>query len=285
VTAELTDRRNTVADETEGVGSMAKRKEATGGRTITVWVVDPQNEQNTYPITVKLADLPTRRGSHRPGGSVSLSDETKGRVAAATVRLTGTGGQGVLVTGGFVLTAAHCINWDGRGGMALGDHYLEPVRARDRTQFRLSPLAVEPVADMAVLGAPDNQVFPDDDDAFQEWCERTAAVPLSTRTLDVDESLGVHIRTHQGKWITGTLTRHGIPNTPPSGVVWLEADSPVRSGTSGGPVVDGAGRLVGVISWSGEGGSGKCQGMIPVAHLALPRWVVDQIAAAQGVGD
>src|SRR5260370_22832998 len=38
-------------------------------------------------------------------------------------------------------------------------------------------------------------------------------------------------------------------------------------------VVDSSGRLVGVISNFGEVAAGeKCVGMLPIAHLALPRW-------------
>ena len=42
-------------------------------------------------------------------------------VEKATVRLTGKGGQGVLVPGGLIVTAAHCVNWYLEGGMAMGD--------------------------------------------------------------------------------------------------------------------------------------------------------------------
>jgi hypothetical protein len=41
------------------------------------------------------------------------------RVINATVRLKGRGGQGVLVTGGFILTAAHCMELSLDGGLGL----------------------------------------------------------------------------------------------------------------------------------------------------------------------
>ena len=57
-----------------------------------------------------------------------LIDESRRRVERATVRLVERGGQGVLVPGGFILTATHCINWCGTGMMALGEVYpAEPV--------------------------------------------------------------------------------------------------------------------------------------------------------------
>jgi hypothetical protein len=39
--------------------------------------------------------------------------DTDSRVVNATVRITKLGGQGVLVAGGFILTATHCITWSG----------------------------------------------------------------------------------------------------------------------------------------------------------------------------
>lgn len=51
--------------------------------------------------------------------------DTDSIVANATVRISGLVGQGVLVPGGFILTATHCIQWNGEGGWALGDYFVE----------------------------------------------------------------------------------------------------------------------------------------------------------------
>ena len=45
----------------------------------------------------------------------------KAKVARATVRFAKQGGQGVIVPGGLIVTAAHVIAWVGTGGMAFGD--------------------------------------------------------------------------------------------------------------------------------------------------------------------
>ena len=86
------------------------------------------------------------------------------RVEKATVWLPNNEGQGVLVTGPdnglafnkWIATAAHCIHHDSKGGMVLGDYYLEKVRIKDE-EHTVRPLAVEPVNNIAVLGAPDDQ--------------------------------------------------------------------------------------------------------------------------------
>jgi hypothetical protein len=68
-------------------------------------------------------------------------------------------GQGVLVPGGFIITATHCINWDGEGTMVLGDHYVERIKASNGATYKVSPDAVEPMLDIAALGAPYKLVF------------------------------------------------------------------------------------------------------------------------------
>jgi Trypsin-like peptidase domain len=205
----------------------------------------------------------------------------KGRVAEATVRIEKVGGQGVLVPGGFILTAAHCIEWDGSGGMALGDYYIETVKTKRGDILRVGPWAADPVSDMAVLGPLDDQAFGEDCAAFEEWTEATAAVPVTDVILNAGDSLPVEILSHDRGWIGGTVTRYGLGGTPRSGCVCLETTKEINGGTSGGPVVDSAGKLVGVVSNVSEGGRFGFNGAIPIANLALPRWVWALISTAE----
>jgi len=80
---------------------------------------------------------------------------TDDRIVAATVQLPKRGGQGVLIRGGLVMTAAHCIEWNADGGMAMGDWQVETVETACGKSFRMHPVFVEPRSDIALLGAPD----------------------------------------------------------------------------------------------------------------------------------
>jgi hypothetical protein len=66
----------------------------------------------------------------------------KTRVEKATVRIDSRGGLGVLVPGAFILTATHCIQWSGTGGMALGDVYPESITTADGVPFRVGLAAL-----------------------------------------------------------------------------------------------------------------------------------------------
>jgi len=215
-------------------------------------------------------------------------------VEAATVRLTRRGGQGVLVPGRVILTATHCIHWEADGGGMLGDHYLEPIETKSGATFNVAPVAVEAVADIAALGALDNQQFErfaDDCAAFEEWRERTEAVRLSDLFTMWNDSIGddgedhsfpVYALTHTGEWIAGRAKRFGFQDMWTGGI-HVHFERPIGGGTSGGPIVDDVGQLVGVVSVTNVVGDDRaCDGMQPIAAHALPHWVLQRIAKGDG---
>jgi len=59
-----------------------------------------------------------------------MDEVTRERIEAATVRLPDKGGQGVLIPGNLILTAAHCIEWDGAPTPAHRDEARRDVPSR-----------------------------------------------------------------------------------------------------------------------------------------------------------
>lgn len=161
--------------------------------------------------------------------------------------------------------------------MVLGEHHLERVQTRAGTSFRMAVAAVECVADLALLAATDAQVLEEDCDRFESWSETVDGLQLAA-VPRADKQIAVHLYTHTQRWVRGTVRRFASSN----GVAWVEANAPIRGGTSGGPVVDDTGRLVGVVSNFNEVRRGRCSGMMPVAASALPTWAVKHINLKTG---
>ena len=200
------------------------------------------------------------------------------RVTAATVRIDRHGAQGVLILGGYILTAAHCVKWRRTRGMAMGEHHFERIKTQDGRKLITSVNAVEPVADIAALGVVDNQISLEEADAFNLFASDIQGIPIARKAPRVGEFVPIQVLAHTKGWIVGVATRSGFPGASPGGTVCVQTDEPIRSGTSGGPVVDFDGRLIGVVSWSNESDkSGNHLGAIPLAYFALPRWLTDHI--------
>jgi hypothetical protein len=197
-------------------------------------------------------------------------DDVKAAIAKATVTITKKGGMGVLVEGSLILTAAHCVEFDCEGRMGLGDYYLETVKTAN-SEFRLSPLAVEPVIDIAALGVIHDQELPKDDDKFQEFCEKTKPVRVCrTGGYPLFKSFPVHIYTPKGTWVTGRAEQWNEKVAS----LFVHANGRIEGGTSGGPIVNDLGELVAISSnFGGVEGAEEQDGTAGRPLLALPLWV------------
>jgi hypothetical protein len=225
---------------------------------------------------------------------------------AATVRLPRLGGQGVLVPGGIIVTAAHVIGWSAEGvSMAHEATLPEPIETDAGQSLLVNVLAVEPVSDIALLGALDEQAFPEEVDAFEAWCEDTTPVQLYAEDLPLGDEppprglprrvwrkhapsrlVSAWILTHNRGWIAARVQQLG---RAARGLV-VEADTLIEGGTSGGPVIADDGRLLGVISTSGEIWSRgtpadrqPCSFSIPRQHIAAPVWAVAKMTGGSRV--
>jgi hypothetical protein len=202
-------------------------------------------------------------------------------ISDAVVSLPTMGGQGVLVPGNLILTAAHVLDCKTTGDLVLGDVHLERVVTPTGQELTVMVLAVEPITDIAVLGPLDGQECPDDYQKFESWCEQVVPVPILAQAPDVFSPFPVSIYTHRRTWIRGRAQLcHRDANC-----FSVSATEQVEGGTSGGPIITERGELAGIVSHSSDGASGqknhKCDGVNPWPYRALPVWVRDLILRAQ----
>jgi len=215
---------------------------------------------------------------------MSQEDDPIGDLTAverATLQLVGREGRGILVPGWFALTAAHCIDWSAAAGKPLAGHSLQKARAQDGRELHLRVLAIEPVADIAVLGSPDSQEAPSAAAQFEKFVVQTEPVPLSYSSLKpYGRSRPASVLGHDRRWITGGVK--AIREQQAS--VVFETEEWVGSGVSGGPIVTLAGKLIAVVSHASEPDArhgDRCRGSCARPIFSLPVWVLEAIRASQ----
>jgi hypothetical protein len=222
-----------------------------------------------------------------------LSDALKHQIAEACVTVpTGTGfGRGVLVGGQLLLTAAHVVipalahvspyPLDAALiGLSLGDHVVLELTTT-REIVHVAPYALDPATDIAVLGPLDAQVFWDKAEAYEAWCNATAPVPLCLDDWAPWQPTPVAVYTHHGTWLAGTA-EHGDPT---SHIIWASFPEGIEGGTSGSPIVNMQGAIVGIVSQFGGTEPdalerGRSGGRAPRPHLTLPVWVMQHVRQA-----
>ena len=197
-----------------------------------------------------------------------ISESIKTMVANATVSLLRQGGQGVLVKNSLIVTAAHCIDYKCDGSMVLEDFFIEEIKTLQGKKLKVTPWAVEPVKDIAILGSLDGQSFYDEANEFEEFCEKTKPVSLCFDSLKSSHKFPIYIYTHKKTWIKGEAARYGPNKESPS--IGIQANEQIEGGTSGSPIINEQGQLVAIVSNSKVGI--PYDGSAPRPHLALPAW-------------
>jgi len=207
-----------------------------------------------------------------------LKDNLKIAVEKATVNFLKKGGQGVLVEGGFILTAAHCIDCNCEGDMTMDEYIIEEIETINGN-LKIQPFAVEPVKDIAVLGSLDDQAFNKEATQFEKYCDNIKPIPLCTNNFELDEKKFVsYIFTHKKSWVKATTIY--IPTR-----LDMYTEEPIESGTSGSPIVNEKGELIGIVSQSKidspelETGEYFSHGSHP--NMTLPVWVLKKILSPE----
>jgi hypothetical protein len=208
------------------------------------------------------------------------------RAAKAVLKVGG--GRGFVVESGleridrgcpparYVITAAHCL-----------PHFPPCItfsHEYEKTYPKLiGPLAkeptvtatcyfVDPIADIAVLGVPDYQVYFDESHAYDELTESSGA--LSIGRLPYDGRRWPHLQKEREVWLlklNGRWMKTSARPTPQN-LVFSDSKCEVVDGMSGSPIVTAHGAAVGVVST----GTGWWTSLLTAN---LPGWLLRRLAA------
>lgn len=200
-----------------------------------------------------------------------MNDKTRKLIERATVHLPDKEGLGVICTGGYILTAAHCIEINLDGGMTLGDFSLQRVIA-GKVEIEAEILAVELISDLALLGAPDGQNYPKAASVFGEYIDEAAGLSIFRGIAEIETQFPVHVFTHEGTWLSGTAEPY-----PFRGRVSMELNEAIEPGTSGGAIVNEHGDLVAIVSQTGNAADMPQYAIAPCPRLCLPSWAISEL--------
>jgi hypothetical protein len=174
----------------------------------------------------------------------------------------------------MIITAAHCIAHARLGNGTKGLPPSHPGRyLQEETYIKLLSLLgtkptvwaacifADPIADIAVLGQPDNQDLSDQADAYDELVGSMATLTLGDAPAEGRERIKFsapkygkrwieratpgkgpgRVLSLDGRWLTGQVSRRG-------GWLSFGPDQFVVGGMSGSPIIDQAGAAIGVMS-------------------------------------
>jgi hypothetical protein len=171
------------------------------------------------------------------------------------------------------VTAAHCLphlpnacSFSFRSDVTFAE-LLGPLLAT-RATVGAECLFADPVGDIAVLGAPDNQSLPDQFQAYRDFIGE--AVPLSLR----------RVRDGEQGWLFALDGQHWFTcRVEDLSRIWvMEATEPIRCGMSGSPIVGDDGRAIAVCCVSAGTDLEDAREGGPNPGLAhLPGWFSEKL--------
>jgi hypothetical protein len=197
------------------------------------------------------------------------------------------GGRGFLMMDDqenlVVVTAAHCLPHlpPSTAASYTEERTYERLLGRlgDEPSIAAEVLFVDPVADIAILGTPDNQEMWEQAEAYDALVD-VPPVPMAalefgrkTHPLQNGQTFLGHLEAEADAWLLALPCRVNCHRG-----IWIsDADRPTVGGMSGSPIVTQSG-AIGILSLSASTGSdddGHREGG-PKAYLplALPGWML-----------
>jgi hypothetical protein len=176
----------------------------------------------------------------------------------------------------LIITAAHCLPespgphpWVVDSGIWM---LLAPL-GKQPTIF-VTCRFMDPVADIAVLGSPDDQLMPREAEAYKSLTKAAHALPIGILKPKFAAEVDTWLMSLDGRWFQCKTNYHLHD------VLWTKAKQRIQGGMSGSPIVAANGAAIGVVSCfiKETGGGPKETEGGPHAQLCahLPAWLLQR---------
>jgi S1-C subfamily serine protease len=198
-----------------------------------------------------------------------MSEPWADRVAASIVRTDWpepSSGQGFVVAGGYIVTAAHCAPSQAWTDEVSEGELLAARNSRGDT-ILLRPVFSDPCHDLAVL-----QV---NDEGDSDGLRGIPGLAIQWR-ISPDFTAGA-LFTHDRGLVPVSLEVPPVFIGTPR--VAFTAEAPINGGTSGGPCLTEKGRVLTPVSFTDS--PDNCTGYGAALGVSLPRWLAVEIWRAE----
>jgi hypothetical protein len=180
------------------------------------------------------------------------------------------GGRGVLIAGGMILTAAHCISCTCSSRMVLLEDNLVKVRIKNQLIY-LNILFVDPVSDIAVLGKLTDQSY-EHTAFFEAFCSTYKPFKINKSIHVPLEPISLNIYNENRQWVNAS----GEIASPDSHIICITADSLIKPGASGGPIINNQMELISINSQFSLNNK-DISGFAALPLLTLPKWILNRM--------
>ena len=168
----------------------------------------------------------------------------------------------------FIITAAHCLprypTFDNPAFVPVWGHKKGPVRG---VKVMGMSIFADADSDLAILSCHDDHW-----EEYDNLLSQLTPLQLAQKPMRTNVPVCAHVYGSKDKWINGNAVVHGIATSN------VEFSKDIPSGTSGGPLINRYGQVIGVASHGPTRIKSKYDTMT-FAFLpnALPVWVLKRL--------